>query len=71
MKTILKYTLTGLVVMAVCFCWTTWSANTFHSLALERGTTLSVGVFLSFEMVVLTGILVSKLDKQHPSDKDE
>ena len=71
MKTIWKYILAGLVVAFVCFCWTCFFYNTFHGLVSEQRIAFGVGLFLSFEMVVLTGIIVSKIDKNKPSDTNK
>ena len=71
MKTIWKYVLAGLVVAFVCFCWTCFFNNAFHGLVSEQRIALGVGLFLSFEMVVLTGIIVSKIDKNKPSDTNK
>ena len=68
MKTIWKYMLAGLVVAFVCFCWTCFFDNAFHGLVTEQRIAFGVGLFLSFETVVLTGIIVSKIDKNKPSD---
>ena len=71
MKTIWKYILAGLVVAFVCFCWTCFFDNAFHGLVSEQRIAFGVGLFLSFEMVVLTGIIVSKIDKNKPSDTNK
>ena len=64
MKTIWKYILSGLVVAILCFCWTCFFDNAFYGLVSEQRIALAVGLFLSFEMVVLTGIIVSKIDNK-------
>ena len=71
MKTIWKYILAGLVVAFVCFCWTCFFDNAFHGLVSEQRIAFGVGLFLSFEMVVLTGIIISKIDKNKPSDTNK
>ena len=71
MKTIWKYILAGSVVAFVCFCWTCFFDNAFHGLVSEQRITFGVGLFLSFEMVVLTGIIVSKIEKNKPSDTNK
>ena len=71
MKTIWKYVLAGLVVAFACFCWTCFFDNTFHGLVSEQRIAFGVGLFLSFEMVVLTGIIISKIDKNKPFDKNK
>ena len=63
MKKLWKYILVGLAVAFLCFCWTCFFYNTFHTLVPEQRIAFGVGLFLSFEMVVLTGIIVSKIKK--------
>ncbi len=71
MKKVLKYIVAGLVVAFLCFCWTCFFDNAFHGLVSEQRIALGVGLFLSFEMVVLTGIIVSKIEKKKPTDTEE
>lgn len=63
MKTIWKYVVTGLVVAFVCFCWTSFFDNAFHNLVSEQRIAFGVGLFLSFEMVILAGIVISKINE--------
>lgn len=71
MKNLWKYILTGLVVAFLCFCWTCLFYNTFHGLISEQRIAFGVGLFLSFEMVVLTGVIVSKIEKNKPTDTEK
>lgn len=71
MKSIWKYILAGLVVAFACFCWTCFFANAFNGIVSEQRIVLGVGLFLSVEMVILTGIIVSKIDKNKPSDTEK
>ena len=71
MKNIWKYILAGLVVSIICLFWVAWFPAFFNGLTLETATVWGVGLFLSFEMVVLTGIIVSKIDKNKPSDTNK
>ena len=68
MKTICNYTLAGLATAFACFCWTCFFADACRSLPKEAGIAMGIGLFLSFELVVLAGILVSKMGRSKASD---
>lgn len=71
MKTIWNYVLGGLVTAFVCFCWTCFFDSAFRGVLAEQRIALGVGLFLAAELVVLAGIIVSKIDRNKPSDTEK
>ena len=61
MKDILKYILIGLGVALLYWVWIAFFPSFFNGMTFEGAITVGTGFFLSFEMVVLAGIIISKM----------
>ena len=61
MKDIWKYILIGLGVAALYWLWVVFFPTFFNGLKWEAAITVGTGFFLSFEMVILAGIMISKI----------
>ena len=72
MKNLWKYILAGLATAVLCLCWSRFFDNGFQDVLTDKQSIiLGVSTFLSFEMVVLTGIIVSKIEKNKPTDTEK
>lgn len=63
MKDILKYILIGLGVVLLYWVWIAFFPSFFNGMTSEAATTVGTGFFLSFEMVVLAGIITKMKNK--------
>ena len=71
LKNIWKYILAGLATAVLCLLWAAWFPAFFNGVTLEAATTLGVGLFLACEMVILTGLIISKMEKKdEPTDRE-
>lgn len=64
MKNIWKYILLGMAVAVLCLFGAAWFPAFFNGMTLEVATTLGVGLFLACEMVILTGLIISRIEKK-------
>lgn len=63
MKEIGKYILIGIGVMLLYWGWIAVFTVFLKGMGWEAAVTAGTGFFLSFEMVVLAGIIISKIKK--------
>ena len=63
-KDILKYILIGLGVALLYWMWIALFPSFFNGLAEDEAYIVGTGPFLSFEMVLLAGVILSKLKKR-------
>ncbi|MEG1593430.1 MAG: hypothetical protein RR350_03390 [Oscillibacter sp.] len=61
MKDIWKYILLGLGVVFLYWVWIAFFPSFFNGMTWEVATTVGTGFFLSFEIVILAGIIISKM----------
>lgn len=61
MKHIVKFIFIGLGVMFLYWIWIAWCPSFFSGLAQDEALLVGTGFFLSFEMVILTGVLLVKM----------
>ena len=64
MKNMGKYILIGLVVVLVEWVFLAFFSEMFNGLSQEGAVAIGSAFFLAFEMVICTGVIVSKLDKK-------
>lgn len=64
MKDMGKYVLVGLGAALLCFVWAAFCFTYLNGSTREVGVMLGIGMFLSFEMVILTGVILSRLKKK-------
>ena len=64
MKNIWKYILSGVVAAILCWVVVGVAAPFFNGMPLEAAVALWVGMFLACEMVILTGIIISKIENR-------
>lgn len=64
MKNIWKYVLSGLGVGVIYLVWITIFSDILNGLSWEAAATVGTGFFLSFEMVILSGIIITKINKK-------
>jgi hypothetical protein len=61
MKTILKSIFIGLGVLLLYWIWIAWFPSFFNGLAQDEALIVGTGFFLSFELVILAGVILSKM----------
>lgn len=64
MKNIAKYILIGLGVVLVEWVFLAFFSEIFNGLSQEGAVAVGSAFFLAFEMVICTGVIVSKIDKK-------
>lgn len=64
MKSIGKYILAGLVVVLVEWVFLALFMEMFNGLSQEGATVVGAAFFLAFEMVICTGVIVSKIEQK-------
>lgn len=69
MKNMGKYILIGLGVVLVEWVFLALFAERFNGLSQEGAVVTGSAFFLAFEMVICTGVIVSKIDKKKDADK--
>ena len=70
MKNIGKYILIGLGVVFVEWVFLAFFMETFNGLSQEGALIVGSAFFLAFEMVMCTGIIVSKINKKNATDEE-
>ena len=68
MKNMGKYILIGLVVVLAEWVFLAFFSEMFNGLSQEGAVAIGSAFFLAFEMVICTGVIVSKLDKKKDRD---
>lgn len=61
MKHIVKFIFIGAGVMFLYWIWIAWCPYFFSGLAQDEALLVGTGFFLSFEMVILTGVLLANM----------
>lgn len=69
MKNIGKYILIGLGVVLVEWVFLVFFSEMFNGLSQEGAVFVGSAFFLAFEMVICTGVIVSKIDKKKDSEE--
>lgn len=69
MKNIGKYILIGLGVVLVEWVFLAIFSEMFNGLSQEGAVVVGSAFFLAFEMVICTGVIVSKIDKKKDSEE--
>jgi len=69
MKNIGKYILNGLGVVLVEWVFLAIFSEMFNGLSQEGAVVVGSAFFLAFEMVICTGVIVSKIDKKKDSEE--
>lgn len=64
MKNIGKYVLIGLGVVLVEWVFLALFMEMFNGLSQEGATVVGSAFFLAFEMVICTGVIISKIEKK-------
>lgn len=64
MKNMWKYVLAGLCVVIVEWVFLALFREVFSGLSQEEAVVVGAAFFLAFEMVVCTGLIISKLEKK-------
>lgn len=64
MKNIWKYILIAFGVVILEWIWLGIFPSFFNGLPQEQAVTVGVGFFLAFELVICTGVIVSKISKK-------
>lgn len=64
MKDLWKYIFSGMAVALLCVYCVMCLLALVRSVSWEVSATIGIGAFLSFEMVVLAGIVIKKINKQ-------
>lgn len=64
MKNMGKYILIGLCVVLVEWIFLSLFSEMFNGLSQEGAVAVGSAFFLAFEMVICTGVIVSKIDKK-------
>ena len=64
MKNMGKYILIGLCVVLVEWIFLSLFSEIFNGLSQEGAIVVGSAFFLAFEMVICTGVIVSKIDKK-------
>lgn len=68
MKNMGKYLLIGLGVVAIEWVFLAFFSEMFNGLSQEGAVVVGCAFFLAFEMVICTGVIVSKMDKKKDDD---
>lgn len=69
MKNIGKYILIGLGVILVEWIFLAVVSEMFNGLSQEGAVVIGSAFFLAFEMVICTGVIVSKIDKKKDTEE--
>lgn len=69
MKNIGKYILISLGVVLVEWVFLAFFSEMFNGLSQEGAVVVGSAFFLAFEMVICTGVIVSKIDKKKDSEE--
>ncbi len=64
MRNMWKYILVGLCVVIVEWIFLALFSEMFNGLSQEGAVVVGAAFFLAFEMVVCTGLIISKLEKK-------
>ena len=64
MRNMWKYILAGLCVVIAVWIFLALFSEMFNGLSQEGAVVVGAAFFLAFEMVVCTGLIVSKLEKK-------
>ncbi|MBR3918503.1 MAG: hypothetical protein IKJ59_07180 [Clostridia bacterium] len=59
-----KYILIGIVAMILEGVFVVMFSGIFNGLSQVEGLVIGTGIFLAFEMVICTGIILTKINKQ-------
>lgn len=65
MKNIGKYIGVGLIVVFTQWVFIAFMESFFNGASMEVATICGVGFFLAFELVICTGLIISKLNKNN------
>ena len=63
MKTMWKYVLIGIGVVIVEWIFLALFSEIFNGLSQEGAVAVGAAFFLAFEMIVCTGLIISKIEK--------
>lgn len=63
MKTMWKYVLIGIGVVIVEWFFLALFSEIFNGLSQEGAVVVGAAFFLAFEMIVCTGVIISKIEK--------
>ena len=63
MKTMWKYVLIGIGVVIVEWIFLALFSEIFNGLSQEGAVVIGAAFFLAFEMIVCTGLIISKIEK--------
>lgn len=64
MKTIWNYVLIGIGVVIIEWIFLALFSEVFNGLQQEGTVVVGAAFFLAFEMIICTGLIISKLDKK-------
>lgn len=70
MKNIWKYILIGLGVVIVEWIFLALFIEVFNGLGQTGGVVIGAAFFLAFEMVICTGVIISKIERINKSNSD-
>lgn len=70
MKNIWKYILIGLGVVIVEWIFLALFIEVFNGLGQTGGVVIGAAFFLAFEMVICTGVIISKIERINRSNSD-
>ena len=71
MKTMWKYVLIGIGVVIVEWIFLALFSEIFNGLSQEGAVVIGAAFFLAFEMIVCTGLIISKIEKNEKGNKEE
>ena len=60
-----KYVLIGLVVVIVEWVFLSFFSSFFNGLSQEGAVAVGSAFFLAFEMVICTGVIISKIEQKN------
>lgn len=63
MKNIWKYSIIGIIVVLAEWLFVALCESFFDGSSMEVATIIGVGFFLAFELVICTGLIISRLNK--------
>ena len=64
MQNLWKYVLVGVAVAVLEVLFVIMFSGIFTGLSQVEGLVIGIGIFLAFEMVICTGAILSKINKQ-------
>lgn len=70
MKNIWKYILIGFGVVVVEWIFLALFIEVFNGLGQTGGVVIGAAFFLAFEMVICTGVIISKIERINKSNSD-